>query len=92
MNGINIFFICVDKLFKINNSLFVFFSTITDEDDDDECSPDLLISKSLLSELVSEAAKLKSMSVMHQVSLRFLVLLFSISIILQIIRQIAILS
>lgn len=38
------------------------------DEDEDECSPDLLISKSLLHDLVSEAAKLKSMSVMHQVS------------------------
>ena len=52
----------------IDNCFFLAFHFSVDDEEGDDLNPDLLIGKALLSDLVSESAKLKSMGLTNKVS------------------------
>ena len=58
----------IDTVFENSEEMDMSVEPVDDEEGEEEYNPDLLVGKALLSDLVSESAKLKSMGLMNKVS------------------------
>ncbi|XP_033636427.1 nipped-B-like protein A [Asterias rubens] len=72
------FHAAMEAVFEGSEEMDLTVEQADDEEETDECSPDLLISKPLLNDLLSESAKLKSMTLMNQIPHERLVRLLNI--------------
>ncbi|XP_022102804.1 nipped-B-like protein A isoform X2 [Acanthaster planci] len=72
------FHAAMEAVFEGSEDMDISVEQADDEEETDECNPELLISKPVLNDLVSESAKLKSMGVMNQIPHEKLVRLLNI--------------